>query len=88
MLRAPRLAGVRPMGLARAMPLRPCQPLRSRLLPLRASNGNGDGGITSDDEGTYNVAGEYCAIDSKGKKMAKRTLGEMEQDFLAAMASW
>ncbi len=44
--------------------------------------------MVSDDDGAANVAAEYCAIDEKGRKVQKRSLGEMEQDFLAALASW
>lgn len=43
---------------------------------------------TSDDEGTGNLAGEYCAIDSTGKRLKKRTVGEMEQEFLEALSSF
>lgn len=40
------------------------------------------------DESAENVGGEFCSIDSQGKKKANRTLGEMEQEFLEAMSSW
>jgi hypothetical protein len=42
---------------------------------------------TSIDESTENVGGEFCSIDKNAKKM-KRTVGEMEQEFLEAMSSF
>lgn len=39
------------------------------------------------DETTENVGGEFCSIDSQGKKM-KRSVGEMEQEFLEALSSF
>ena len=44
-----------------------------------------DSGVESDAE--YNVAGEYCAIDPAAKRV-KRSLGEMEQEFLSALTSY
>lgn len=35
----------------------------------------------------YNV-GQYCTIDSKGKRVQRRSLGEMEQEFLEALRAW
>ncbi len=35
--------------------------------------------VKSVDEEATSVTGDFCAIDSTGKKMAKRTVGEMEQ---------
>ncbi|GFR50417.1 hypothetical protein Agub_g12634 [Astrephomene gubernaculifera] len=89
MLRHSAHAGcVRPLCSSRlAMPRPACKAFGSRkLMQLRASN-NSDGNF-SDDEGVYNVAAEYCALDEKGKKASKRSLGEMEQDFLAALTAW
>lgn len=74
-------------------------PLRRVAVVLRAGSNNGSGpspttstaplsGEVSDDEGFNNTAGEYCSIDPNSGKKAKRTLGEMEQDFLGAMTSW
>lgn len=57
---------------------------------LRASPSR-DGKVsiaTSIDEEAENVTGDFCAIDAKGKKIGKRTVGEMEQEFLEAMSSW
>eukprot|EP00877_Chromochloris_zofingiensis_P012845 jgi/Chrzof1/7814/Cz02g37160.t1 len=34
------------------------------------------------------VAEAYCSIDSSGRRVKDRTLGEMEQEFLEAMSSW
>lgn len=34
------------------------------------------------------VAGEYCSIDLKGKRIKDRTLGEMEAEFLEALSSY
>ncbi|KXZ54747.1 hypothetical protein GPECTOR_4g817 [Gonium pectorale] len=84
-----RVGAFRSAGLARVA-LRPGSlPLGSRKpIVLRANNnGNGDGFI-SDDDGSYNAAAEYCALDDKGRPVKKRSLGEMEQDFLAALTSW
>jgi len=40
------------------------------------------------DDCADNVAGEYCAIDNSGKRKGKRSLGEMEQEFLEALSSF
>ncbi|GLC34319.1 hypothetical protein PLESTB_000742600 [Pleodorina starrii] len=82
-----RPCGLRPMGLSRVSTLRPSFQVVGSRKPMQLRADNNDGFI-SDDEGTYNVAADYCAIDEKGKKVAKRSLGEMEQDFLSAMTAW
>lgn len=43
--------------------------------------------IASLDEDAPNVSGEYCSIDVSGKK-EKRTIGEMETEFLEAMSAY
>lgn len=40
------------------------------------------------DDCDENMAGDYCALDENGKRMSKRTIGEMENDFLLALSSW
>lgn len=33
-------------------------------------------------------AGEFCSLDSAGKRVKNRTMGEMEQEFLEALSSY
>lgn len=33
-------------------------------------------------------AGEFCSLDSTGKRVKNRTIGEMEQEFLEALSSY
>ncbi|PNW81042.1 hypothetical protein CHLRE_07g340200v5 [Chlamydomonas reinhardtii] len=80
-----RVGCVRPVGLARALPVRPV--VFGSRTPMLLRSAKKDDGYISEDEGLGNVAADYCAIDGAGKK-AKRSLGEMEQEFLAAMTSW
>lgn len=35
-----------------------------------------------------NISGEFCTIDSAGKRVKNRTMGEMEQEFLEALSSY
>eukprot|EP00878_Enallax_costatus_P000914 GHUV01001044.1.p1 GENE.GHUV01001044.1~~GHUV01001044.1.p1 ORF type:complete len:416 (+),score=103.50 GHUV01001044.1:3-1250(+) len=35
-----------------------------------------------------NVTGEFCSIDSSGKRVRDRTIGEMEQEFLEALSNY
>ena len=39
------------------------------------------------DESTENVGGEFCSIDKQAKKV-KRSVGEMEQEFIEALSSF
>lgn len=73
LLRAPVSSGRRSSGLL--------------LAPLRATEG-GPSGELSDDDGGANVAAEYCSIDPNTGRKAKRSLGELEQEYLAVMSSW
>jgi len=45
----------------------------------------GDTAVVDDCE--YNI-GAYCSIDDEGARVATRTVGEMEQEFLEAMQAW
>ncbi|GLI67159.1 hypothetical protein VaNZ11_011372 [Volvox africanus] len=83
-----RLNGLRPRGFSRVSLVRPGFQVVGSRNPLQLLSSNKDDGFISDDEGTYNIAAEYCALDEKGKKVAKRSLGEMEQDFLSALTAW
>ncbi|KAG2491953.1 hypothetical protein HYH03_009685 [Edaphochlamys debaryana] len=85
LLRSGRMAVARPVGLARAAAVRPSCPVFGRK-PMHLVRAGPNDGFISDDEGT-GVTAEYCAIDAKGKK-AKRSLGEMEQEFLGALTAW
>jgi hypothetical protein len=49
------------------------------MAPLRADNDKKVGLAVSIDEETENVGGEFCTLDATGKKLKKRTVGEMEQ---------
>ncbi len=35
-----------------------------------------------------NVTGEFCSIDTTGKRVRNRTIGEMEQEFIEALGSY
>ncbi|GAX78944.1 hypothetical protein CEUSTIGMA_g6384.t1 [Chlamydomonas eustigma] len=63
------------------------QRLSSRLLPVKADNGKVQV-ASSIDESTENISGDYCQLDETGRKSAMRTIGEKEQEFLAAMGSY
>eukprot|EP00803_Ostreobium_quekettii_P004712 evm.model.scf_819.7 EVM.evm.TU.scf_819.7 scf_819:51890-56835(+) len=40
------------------------------------------------DDCDYLVAGNYCSIDEQGKRRGKRSLGELEAEFLEALRAW
>ena len=54
------------------------RPTIRRLAPLGADKGK-VGLVTSVDEDSENLGGEYCTLDKSGKKATNRTVGEMEQ---------
>ncbi|PNH08831.1 PGR5-like protein 1B, chloroplastic [Tetrabaena socialis] len=68
--------------------LRPgCPAFGARKAMVARADKKNDGTV-SDDDCAYNLAADYCVIDEKGRKVPKRSLGEMEQDFLNALSSF
>ena len=41
-----------------------------------------------EDDCDSSLAADYCSIDDSGRRVMKRTLGEMEQDYLQALGAW
>lgn len=69
------------LGLRMASPL--FRPAFRGFAPVRADGKDGRVGLVqSVDEETENLGGEYCSLDQSGKKLKKRTVGEMEQVIL------
>lgn len=66
---------------------RPLLPARRQHVALRATEEAKEAGPAVALDDGANMAAEYCSIDKSGKR-AKRTLGEMEFDFLAALSSY
>ncbi len=58
---------------------RPCPPVCSNRKEMAVTR--------TVDEDADNVTGDFCAIDATGKKMGKRTVGEMEQVYSVAQCA-
>lgn len=64
---------------------------RPAFAPVRSSTENGNGTTatsTVEDDCESNISADYCSIDSAGKRVVKRSLGEMEQEYLQALGAW
>lgn len=62
--------------------------LASRWSPLVVRANDKVSLTQSVDEEASNVTGDFCSLDATGKKAPKRTVGEMEQEFLEAMSAY
>jgi hypothetical protein len=89
-----RALGQRPCGVAPRSLAAASRPVLRKLLarPVlapRPASGNGNGnGVPTDDEDCDYISAEFCSIDSEGKRKPRRTVGEMEQDYLQALGAW
>jgi hypothetical protein len=61
---------------------------RGRRLRLGATDQQQQQGKQDGDEVVDSNVLQYCSIDGKGKKAEKRSLGEMEQEFLQALQAF